>query len=80
MVHPSSSLVCSMCNATKLKMTLTNCVDAWEKYIEIIPQEERGNVMQAYHKRLTSDDQAVREQAASVSRASSVTMVMTALT
>ncbi|CAM0135881.1 unnamed protein product [Umbelopsis sp. WA50703] len=38
--------------------------DAWEKYIEIIPKEERGNVLQAYHNRLTSDDQAVREQAA----------------
>jgi proline iminopeptidase len=46
------------------------CVDAWEKYIEIIPKEERGNVLQAYHNRLTSDDQAVREQAAAVSTCS----------
>lgn len=43
--------------------------DAWEKYIEIIPLEERGNVMQAYHKRLTSDDIAIREEAAAVSAA-----------
>ncbi|KAI9288611.1 Alpha/Beta hydrolase protein [Umbelopsis sp. AD052] len=38
--------------------------DAWEEYISIIPEEERGNVMQAYHRRLTSDDMAVREEAA----------------
>jgi proline iminopeptidase len=31
--------------------------DAWEKYIEPIPEEERGDMMAAYYKRLTGDDE-----------------------
>jgi proline iminopeptidase len=38
--------------------------DAWEDYLAPIPVEERGNMLQAYHKRLTSDDPAVRVEAA----------------
>jgi proline iminopeptidase len=38
--------------------------DAWEKYVEPIPLEERGDLMRAYHTRLTSDDDAVRAAAA----------------
>jgi proline iminopeptidase len=38
--------------------------DAWEKYVEPIPVEERGDMMQAYHKRLTGDDQAEKERCA----------------
>ena len=38
--------------------------DAWEGYLKPIPKEERHDMMQAYHKRLTSDDNAVRNEAA----------------
>jgi proline iminopeptidase len=38
--------------------------DAWEDYLAPIPVEERGNMLQAYHKRLTSDDPVVRVEAA----------------
>jgi proline iminopeptidase len=38
--------------------------DAWEDYIAPIPLEERGDMIRAYHKRLTSDDAAVRVEAA----------------
>lgn len=38
--------------------------DAWEEYLAPIPVEERGDMLHAYHKRLTSDDAAVRQQAA----------------
>ena len=38
--------------------------DAWEKYIEPIPEEERGDMVGAYIKRLTSDDREVRLRAA----------------
>lgn len=38
--------------------------DAWEHYIEPIPEAERGDLMAAYYKRLTSDDAATRLQAA----------------
>ncbi len=34
--------------------------DAWETYLEAIPEEERGDMMAAYHKRLTSDDPKVQ--------------------
>jgi len=34
--------------------------DAWESYKAVIPEEERGDMMTAYRKRLTSDDPAVR--------------------
>jgi len=38
--------------------------DAWEKYLEPIPPAERGDLVQAYFKRLTSSDPAVRAAAA----------------
>lgn len=38
--------------------------DAWEKYLEPIPAAERGDLVRAYHRRLTSPDAAVRSQAA----------------
>lgn len=38
--------------------------DAWEEYLKPIPEEERGELIKAYYKRLTSDDQAVRSEAA----------------
>jgi len=38
--------------------------DAWEPYVAAIPEEERGDFVAAYHKRLTSDDGAVRAAAA----------------
>ena len=38
--------------------------DAWENYLAAIPESERGDLIQAYHRRLTSDDQAVRLAAA----------------
>jgi len=38
--------------------------DAWEKYIAVIPEAERGDLIAAYHKRLTSPDPGVRQQAA----------------
>lgn len=38
--------------------------DAWESYLAPIPPRERGDMMQAYYKRLTSKNKAVRKQAA----------------
>ncbi|MDB4992616.1 MAG: pip [Myxococcaceae bacterium] len=38
--------------------------DAWEDYLAPIPEEERGDLLSAYHARLTSDDAAVRQEAA----------------
>ncbi len=38
--------------------------DAWEQYLAPIPEAERGDLVRAYYKRLTSDDPAVRAQAA----------------
>lgn len=38
--------------------------DAWESYIEPIPAEERGDLVRAFYKRLTSADEAVRLRAA----------------
>jgi proline iminopeptidase len=38
--------------------------DAWEQYLEPIPVAERGDLLHAYHRRLTSDDAAVRQAAA----------------
>ncbi len=38
--------------------------DEFEKYLKPIPPEERGDLMQAYYRRLTSDDPAVRKEAA----------------
>jgi proline iminopeptidase len=38
--------------------------DYWERYRDEIPEEERGDFMKAYHKRLTSDDEQTRLSAA----------------
>jgi len=38
--------------------------DAWEKYLAPIPAAERGDMISAYYRRLTSKDAAVRMQAA----------------
>jgi proline iminopeptidase len=38
--------------------------DAWEGYLAPIPEAERGDLLRAYHRRLTSDDPAVRQEAA----------------
>ncbi len=38
--------------------------DAWEEYLAPIPPVERGDLMGAYHRRLTSPDPAVRLEAA----------------
>ncbi len=38
--------------------------DAWERYLAPIPPEERGDLISAYYKRLTSPDRAVRIEAA----------------
>lgn len=38
--------------------------DAWERFLEPIPVEERGDLMAAYNKRLLGDDKAERERCA----------------
>jgi proline iminopeptidase len=38
--------------------------DAWEQYLAPIPDAERGDLLAAYHRRLTSDDPAVQIEAA----------------
>ncbi|AFY76530.1 proline iminopeptidase [Pleurocapsa sp. PCC 7327] len=38
--------------------------DAWEEYLKPIPPEERGDLISAYYKRLTSEDKEIRLQAA----------------
>lgn len=38
--------------------------DAWEHYLAPIPEEERGDLMQAFYKRLTSEDRQTRLDAA----------------
>ena len=38
--------------------------DAWEEYLAPIPPEERGDLLAAYHRRLTHEDAAVRQEAA----------------
>ncbi|MEW6128095.1 MAG: prolyl aminopeptidase [Acidobacteriota bacterium] len=38
--------------------------DAWESYVDFIPESERGDMIAAYYKRLTSDDEATRFAAA----------------
>ena len=39
--------------------------DAWEHYVKVIPEAERTDMLGAFHRRLTSDDEAVRLEAAS---------------
>ena len=38
--------------------------DAWEQYLEAIPEVERGDLISAYNRRLTSPDEATRLSAA----------------
>ena len=38
--------------------------DVWEEYVRVIPEAERGDYLSAYYRRLTSDDEAVRLEAA----------------
>jgi proline iminopeptidase len=38
--------------------------DTWEEYVRIIPENERSDMLRAYHRRLTSDDETVRLEAA----------------
>jgi len=38
--------------------------DEWDRYLRIIPEVERGDLISAYHRRLNSDDQNVRLEAA----------------
>lgn len=38
--------------------------DYWEKYLKPIPEAERGDLIAAYRKRLTGDDEAVKKEAA----------------
>lgn len=38
--------------------------DAWQNYLAPIPEEERSDLVSAFHKRLTSEDEAVRLAAA----------------
>ena len=40
--------------------------DVWEAYLQHIPQEERGDLVAAYHKRLTDQDPKVRLAAAKI--------------
>ncbi|MFN0107245.1 MAG: prolyl aminopeptidase [Blastocatellia bacterium] len=38
--------------------------DVWEQYEQVIPEAERGNMLEAYYRRLTSEDETVRLEAA----------------
>lgn len=38
--------------------------DKFERYVSIIPEEERGQMIEAYYKRLTSEDETTRFEAA----------------
>ena len=38
--------------------------DVWEEYLKVIPDSERADMVSAYYRRLTSDDAAVRLEAA----------------
>jgi proline iminopeptidase len=38
--------------------------DTWEQYVSEIPEAERGDLLHAYHRRLMSDNEAVRLKAA----------------
>ncbi|MCC7404529.1 MAG: prolyl aminopeptidase [Bdellovibrionales bacterium] len=38
--------------------------EAWEKYLEPIPKEERHDLVKSYYKRLTGDDRKIRLEAA----------------
>jgi proline iminopeptidase len=38
--------------------------EAWEQFVSLIPEEERGDLLEAYYKRLTGDDDKVKLEAA----------------
>src|SRR5919202_933476 len=38
--------------------------DVWEEYLKVIPEEERSDMVSAYYRRLTSDDEEVKLAAA----------------
>ena len=38
--------------------------DKWEEYVQLIPESERGDMVNAYYARLTSEDESVRMKAA----------------
>jgi len=38
--------------------------ETWEQYLQLIPESERGDMITAYYRRLTSDDYSVRLEAA----------------
>ncbi len=38
--------------------------DLWQDYLNLIPQDEQGNMVEAYYKRLTSENKEVRRKAA----------------
>jgi proline iminopeptidase len=38
--------------------------DAWEHYVKVIPEAERDDMLGAFHRRLTSEDETVRIEAA----------------
>ncbi|MGA7616230.1 MAG: prolyl aminopeptidase [Thermoanaerobaculia bacterium] len=38
--------------------------DVWDAFVNVIPPEERGDMVKAYHRRLTSDDEKTRLDAA----------------
>ena len=38
--------------------------DIWEEYVQVIPEAERDDMLQAYHRRLMSEDEAVQMEAA----------------
>jgi proline iminopeptidase len=38
--------------------------DVWDEYVRVIPESERNDMLGAYHRRLTSEDKAVRLEAA----------------
>ena len=38
--------------------------ETWEQYVRLIPESERGDMVAAYYRRLTSDDESVRLEAA----------------
>src|SRR5262249_57464475 len=38
--------------------------EVWEQYVSVIPEPERGNMLEAYYRRLTSEHESVRLEAA----------------
>jgi proline iminopeptidase len=38
--------------------------DVWEEFLQVIPESERADMVSAYHRRLTSEDEPVRLEAA----------------